>query len=189
MVLLLIAAIKDDKERTFILNLYQNYYGLVRKNIFKITHDNDNMEDLINDTFIKLIEKISTIRTLDRCKTTTYIVYTARSVAINFIKHRDVENKYLFYGAEDDLAEGIPALSAVEDNIIHEEQIEEIGKAISRLPEKEKNLLYFKYILKMDNEQLGQILGIAPASVRQYLTRSRRNARRLIDKEMNKDAR
>ena len=185
--LMLLTGIKDDSDRAFILSLYQDYYGLVRKKIFDITRDQESLEDLINDTFIKLMEKISLIRTLECCKTAAYVVYTARSVAINFIKHRDVENKYLFYGAGGDLAEKIPDYEAVEESIIREERFEELGKAIAKLPEKEKDLLYFKYILEMDNEQLGQILGIAPASVRQYLTRSRRKAKKLIDKEVNQD--
>ncbi|MEL1134140.1 sigma-70 family RNA polymerase sigma factor [Desulfitobacterium sp. THU1] len=189
MVLTLFITIKDDHEKNYILNLYQDYYGLVRKSIFKITHDNGNIEDLVNDTFIKLIEKISLIRTLESCKLATYIVCTARSVAINFIRHRDVENKYLFYGEEEDIAEGISDYKVVEDGIILEEQIEEMSRAISKLSEKEKDILYFKYILEMDNEQLGKILGIAPASVRQYLTRSRRKARQLIAKEVNLDGR
>ncbi|EHL07520.1 Sigma-70 region 2 [Desulfitobacterium hafniense DP7] len=184
---MLLTGIKDDSDRAFILSLYQDYYGLVRKKIFDITRDQESLEDLINDTFIKLIEKISVIRTLECCKTAAYVVYTARSVAINFIKHRDVEHKYLYYGAGEDLAGKIPDYEAVEESIIREERIEELGRAMAKLPEREKDLLHFKYILEMNDEQLGQILGIATASVRQYLTRSRRKAKELIDKGVNQD--
>jgi RNA polymerase sigma-70 factor (ECF subfamily) len=187
MLTILLTALKDDDEKTFILNVYRDYYGLVRKHIFHITQDTGHLDDLINDTFIKLIEKISLLRTLESCKLAVYVVYTVRSVAINFVKHRDVENKHLFYGMEEDLAEELVGDGAVEDGIIREEELAELGNAITRLPEKQKDLLYFKYILKMDNEQLGEILGIAPASVRQYLTRSRRCLRRLIEEEVNQD--
>ena len=88
MIMMLIVAIESDESKAFMLNLYHDYYGLVRKTVYNITHDADHVEDLINDTFIKLIEKISLIRTLDSCKRTAYIVYTSKSVAINFIKHR-----------------------------------------------------------------------------------------------------
>lgn len=57
-----ITAKKDDEDKAFIMNLYKDYYGLVRKTIYSITHDANNTEDLINDTFIKLIEKTSLIR-------------------------------------------------------------------------------------------------------------------------------
>lgn len=183
--ILLLASIKDEEDRLFILNLYQEYYGLVRSSIFKITHDMDHVEDLINDTFIKLIGKVSVLRTLNSCKTATYVVYTARSVAINFIKRRDVMNKHMYYGAEEDIAATASIYEAVEESILRKEEIEEMVQAIGKLPERERDLLYFKYILEMNDEEIGQILGIATASVRQYLTRSRRKARELMDKERN----
>lgn len=183
--ILLLASIKDDEDRLFILNLYQEYYGLVRSSILKITHDMDHVEDLINDTFIRLIGKVSVLRNLNSCKTATYVVYTARSVAINFIKRRDVMNKHMYYGAEEDIAEKASIYEAVEESILRKEEIEEMVQAIGKLPERERDLLYFKYILEMNDEQIGQILGIATASVRQYLTRSRRKARELMDKERN----
>lgn len=59
--MMIIAAMAGDDDKAFMLSLYNNYYGLVRKTVYNITHDADNAEDLINDTFIKLIEKISLI--------------------------------------------------------------------------------------------------------------------------------
>lgn len=182
---MIIAALEDDDDKTFMLNLYQDYYGLMWKTVYSITHDADNAEDLINDIFVKLIEKISLIRTLDDCKTATYVVYTSRSVAINFIKHRDVQKKHVHYGEGIGLAEAISGLEdTIENRIIHQEEIEEMGNAILRLPEKQKDLLYFKYILEMDDAEIAEILRISPDSVRQYLTRARRKAKKHIDKEM-----
>jgi RNA polymerase sigma-70 factor (ECF subfamily) len=188
-IIMLIAAMEGDYDKAFMLNLYHDYYGLVRKTVYNITHDADHVEDLINDTFIKLIEKVSLIRTLDSCKRTAYIVYTSKSVAINFIKHRDVRKKYAYYGKDRDLAERVSNLEdTMEDRIVRQEEIEELGNAILRLPEKQKDLLYFKYILEMKDRDIAEIFEISPDSVRQYLTRARRKAKELMDKEMNKHA-
>lgn len=186
---MIISKMEDDDDKVFILNLYQDYYSLVRKTVYNITHEVDNLEDLINNIFLKLIEKISLIRTLDSCKTAAYVVYTSKNAAINFIKHRDVEKKHGYYGADTDFVEAIPGLEeTIEDRIIHQEEIEEMANAILRLPKKEKDLLYFKYVLEMDNGKLAEILGIAPTSVREYLTRARKKAKMLMDKERNKHA-
>jgi len=173
MIMMIIAAIEGEDDKAFIRNLYQEYYGLVRKTVYNITHDADNIEDLINDTFIRLIEKISIIRTLDSCKTAAYVVYTSRSVAINYIKRRDVQKKHSYFGGDMDLAEKVPSLGdTIEERIILQEEIEEMGKTILRLPEKQKDLLYFKYLLGMTDAEIADIFGIAPGSVRQYLTRA-----------------
>ena len=76
----------DDDDRAFMLDLYKNYYNLARKNIFNITHSKDDLEDLIDDVFVKLIEKVSLIRNFECCKLTTYIVYTIKSVSINHLR-------------------------------------------------------------------------------------------------------
>lgn len=189
MVMMIIAALADDSDKAFMLNLYHDYYGLVRKTVYNITHDLDNLEDLINDIFLKLVDKISLIRTLNSGKKAAYIVYSSRSVAINFINHRDVETKHLYYGEESDMAESISdGEDTIVDRIIHQEEIEEMGNAILKLPEKQKELLYFKYVLDMDDSEIAPIFNIAPDSVRQYLTRARRNAKQMMGKEMNNHA-
>jgi RNA polymerase sigma factor, sigma-70 family len=186
----MITALESDDDKTFILNLYRNYYGLVRKNVYHITRNADHAEDLVNDTFIRLIEKISIIRTLESCSLVAYVVYTSRNVAINFIKHRDVQQRHLYFGEDADLAERIPRLTdnIIEERIVHQEEITELRDAILRLPEKHKELLYFKYILELHDREIADILNIAPDSVRQYLTRARREAKDLMEKEMNQSA-
>jgi RNA polymerase sigma-70 factor (ECF subfamily) len=183
---MVITAMENDDDKAFMLNLYKEYYGLVRKTVYNITHDTDYVEDLMNDTFLKLIEKISLIRTLDSCKLAAYVVYTSKSVAINFIKHRDVQKKHVHYGEDLDLAERFPVSDdSLEDRIIRQEEIEELRNAISKLPDRHKDLLYFKYILEMNDVDIAKVFQIAPGSVRQYLTRARREAKELMDKEMN----
>ncbi len=184
-----IAGLDDDYDRAFILDLYKNYYGLARKTVFNITHQTDDIEDLINDSFIKLIDRISLIRTLDCCKMTAYVVSTIRSVAINYIKHKKVEHKHLYYSEYSDMTND-PFIfeDDSEARLIRREEMDLLRDGISMLLEKEKDLLYFKYILEMKDNDIAEILGIAPNSVRQYLTRARRNAKKLMEKETSNHA-
>lgn len=188
LVISLLTAISEleNDDKAFMLDLYKNYYSLARKTIFSITHDTKEIEDLINDIFIKLIEKISLIRSFDCCKTTAYVVYTIRSVTINYIKHKKVENRHMYYSEDIDIAEDLFDLEYdSEVRIVHQEEIGLLCDVITKLPEKEKDLLYFKYVLEMKDNEIANILGIAPNSVRQYLTRARRDAKKLMEKEMS----
>jgi len=189
MIMMIIAAIEGEDDKAFMQNLYQEYYGLVRKTVYNITHNANNVEDLVNDTFIKLIEKISTIRTLDSCKTAAYVVYTSKSVTINYIKRKDIHNKHTYFGGDMDLAEKVPSLEdTIEERFIRQEEIEELKNAILKLPEKHKDLLNFKYLLGKTDAEIAEMYGIVPNSVRQYLTRARREALKLMDKEMSRRA-
>jgi len=188
MITLMMAAIENDNERELIISLYKNYYNFVRKIIFSITHDDKDIEDLIDDTFIKIIDKISIINTLDCRKTVAYVAYTTKSVSINYLKHKKVENKHLFWGEEDDIAENISILEDnMEDRLVHQEDINLLSDSIMLLPQKQRDLLYFKYILELSNKEIADNFGVTESSVRQYLTRSRRKAKKLFERMSNHD--
>ena len=174
----LLVTLTDESDRELIIVLYRNHYALVRKVIYGITRDRNNIEDLINDSYIRLIKKISTLRALDCHRTVAYLVYTARSVAINYISHRGVQGKHLYYGQDADIGDTVVDLAAaVEERIVYRENVEELYQGLASLPESYKDVLYFRYILGMTDAEIAEKLDITTVSVRQYLTRARRVAR------------
>lgn len=175
----------DISDRAFMLALYENYYGLVRKTIYGITFNKNNIEDLIDDVFVKLIKKAALLRTFNSCKTTAYVVYTSRSIAINHIKHNDVEKKHMFYLEDLEVYEDTYAEDGPEDLIMRKDELRILSDAILQLPQNKKDILHFKYRLKMSDEEIAQKLGISTNSVREYLTRARRQAKKLMEKEVN----
>lgn len=169
----------DQNTRAFMLELYHAYYGLVYKKIVAVTQETDSIEDLINDTFVRLIEKAFLLRTLERRKVVAYIAYTARSVAINFVKRRSIHNRHLFYTDDLELA---AELATTEEQVLKQHELECLRDAVLRLPQKQRDLLYFKYMLELSDTEIAQLLNISPPSVRQYLTRARRAAKALMNK-------
>ena len=184
MISVILAAIEDDDDKTYMLNLYQDYYALVRSTVYNVMRCENDIDDLAEDTFVKLIEKTPLLRTFDCCKTVAYVVYTAKSVAINFIKHRDVQQKHTFYGEDADISDEltIPEES-LEESYFRREELEALSDAVLRLPDREKDILYFKYILEKTDSEIAEDLSISPGSVREYLTRARRAAKKLMERE------
>lgn len=178
-------AMLGEDDRAFMLDLYKNYYNLARKNIFSLTHSEEDMEDLISDAFVKLMEKVSLLRTLECCRLTAYIVYTIRSVSINYLRHKAVETKHICYDVNFNMADDLPETGdELDDRLIRQEEVELLGRVISMLPQNQKDLLYFKYLLDLSDSEIAGLIGVSPDSVRQYLTRARRSAKRLMEREM-----
>lgn len=180
----MLLTIIDDEEREFIQNLYLEYKPLVAKKIREIVDNDIEVEDLINTTFLKLINKVPLLKTFGSAKTIAYVALTAKRVAINFIKHRDIQNQHFYYGEETDISNhiGEPAASSY---IIDDVRIQRLQDAVHMLPEKDKNLLYFKYYLEMTDMEIAEEISINPNSVREYLSRARRKAKVLMEKEKN----
>ena len=173
--------IADNDDQAFLVGIYKDYFGFVKRTIIKITGSHNDVDDLVNDSFLKLIEKLQTIRLLSREQLTTYIKFTARSIAINYARHRDVVNKYVDVCAQTDLPElNVPSGPGIDEHIVQENELAELSRAITRLPEKQKNILYFKYLLDMTDEQISEVYSISANSVRTYLSRARKDAKKLM---------
>lgn len=184
MILAMISTIEDDSDKAFMLNLYDNYYALIKKTIFEVLHNSRDTEDLINETFLKLFEKFTTIREISCHKRASYIVNISKNTSIDFIKHRDVVNKHVFYGEESDISEQIHEDDAdFEENLISRLDAETLCQTVLKLPEKQKHLLYCKYFLRMSDIEIAKAVGLSPNSVPQYMKRARNAAKHLVEKD------
>ena len=100
--------------------------------IFNITHSKEDLEDLIDDVFVKLIEKVSLIRNFE-CKLTTYIIYTIKSVSINHLKYKTD----LYYSENTDILDDCTESgSEFDDRLIHQEDIVSLRQAVYLLPQR-----------------------------------------------------
>lgn len=65
-------------------------------------------------------------------------------------------NKHVYYGGEKDLREALVVLEeTIEERIIHQDEIKEMGNIILRLPQKQRELLYFK--LSVENNEIYEV--------------------------------
>ena len=180
----------SDADRAFVLKLYQEYYGLVQKTIFQIIGPDDAVEDLLNDTFARLIGRIALLRTLNQYKLNSYIALTGKNVAINYLRDRKRQNRHIAW--IDDTEVAVAALDyeeTLEERIVSQDEFARLKATIQCLPEKLRDVLYYKYFLEMDDSAIARELLIRPDSVRQYLTRARRAVRQLMQEEVDTDGR
>ncbi|GFN35728.1 RNA polymerase sigma factor [Tepidimicrobium xylanilyticum] len=156
----------------------------MRKKVYEIVMDNSVVDDIINDVIIRLIKNIDTIQKLECHKLTSYIVYTIRSVSFNFINKRNRYNKRIFYGLENDLSETIEDTEASQPDelVIIGEEIDELGKAITRLSAIDQEILFYKYNLEMSTADIASIFNISKDNVRKRLQRARQRALRELKK-------
>lgn len=176
----IVSAIKSDDDQSFIMQLYEQYYPIMKKKAYEIVSDYSVVDDLINDTFIKLIENISTLRSLEYCKRTSYIVHTIRNISINYNKQHARMSEKTFLGISDDMVDSIPDKLTVEEICCTRENYAELAEAIEQLSETDRTLLYCKYNLELSDKEIAEITDIALQNIRAYLTRARRRALKIL---------
>ena len=182
LMILTILSIENEEDRKFAETLYEKYYPLVKNTIYKVLKENsDEIDDLVQNVFVKLINKIDLIQSFEEAVLISYIIVVSKNVAINFIKNRSKKSERTFFGEEDDVMDSI-----IDDNktpeelfIINAEQ-ENLYKVLKQLPEKYRLFLQYKYFSNMSDKSIADIFNIGANSVKVYISRARKMAYELL---------
>ena len=177
MIPIIILTIQDPDEREYMTGLYIKYNRLMYSEIHKIIHDPWDVEDVLQISLVKLIDKISLLRTFERNRLVSYIISTCRNNAYNY-------NKKLFSLPECEIEEhdGVDYHSnPLEDSILREENRKILLQAWHALDERSRYFLESKYILEKTDQQIATDINIKASSVRMNLTRARNKLKSIIN--------
>lgn len=173
-----------NSDKAFIVELYNNYYSLMKRKSYEICNDLLLAEDMVHEAFLKLSEKIDTLRKLDCCKTASYVVYTVKNVTINHIKKRSNKFHSAAYIYDENVWESITDLTPQPEELyIKTEELQQLGIAVSKLSENDRDLLYYKYNLELSDKEIASVMGMPEKNVRTYVMRARNRLRKFIYKE------
>lgn len=176
-----ILAIEDDDDREFMTYLFQEYQRLMYSEIYKIVCDTWSTEDILQTTLVKLIEKISLLRSFDRNHLVNYIISASKNTAINHLKKEKRVTIFSFDDCQDSPID--LSFNPLEDRfeqLEREDDLNRLHRIWPNLDERTKFLLEGYYILKKTPEEMANDLDIKVDSIRMALTRAKRNAKKLM---------
>lgn len=129
-------------DQQFIFRVYEEYKRLMYATVNKYISDFEVKEDLIQETLLRLIPKATMLREMSQSALSTYIVYTVRNLAFNYLRDKAVENRHIPVKISETLDEiCISDSRAVESMIIEAENIKQFRSILKQLPDKEQELL------------------------------------------------
>ena len=175
-------------EQAFILNLYKQYRQLMNNIVKKYISDYNVVEDLIQDALVNLIPKTSTLRKLDENALSAYIAVTVKNVIKNYIKREKTINKHR---ADNEFNECVDIEQrhelTPEEILLINERIGEFNKVFKKLSDLDQDVLMGKYILDLTDQEIGDLTGYKPNSIRMVLTRARRKALEIMKETFSYD--
>lgn len=180
----IIAGIENEYQRKFMENIYTKFYAEMKRRAFDVVENDSDAEEIVQESFIKLIKKVDTLMRIDQNKLPSYLFITTKNTAINFVKHKRYENKYMIISDEKDAAEWLPDEEGLPELILsHKEDLDILARALPLLPERDLRLLEAKYVLDLPSDEIAKQFNISPNSIRTYIMRARRKAYSLFLKE------
>lgn len=172
----------DDDDRVFMEKLYVEHRYLLFKVAYDIVKDAQTAEDMVSEACISLIANIDTLRKLNICKVKAYIVTTVRNASLDCVRKRSSQSRKSFLTDEEHNL-NVPGQEQVDDDLIRRAEITAIRFALKKMRDPDRELLQMKYFDLMSDAEIAQKLHIQSDSVRYYLTKARRNLRRILEEE------
>ena len=83
---IIISTLEDTQEREFMARLYEEYERLFFSTALKYAPTHHDAEEIVQDSLVNLIKKVTTLKQLERCTLVAYIVSTVRNTAINHLR-------------------------------------------------------------------------------------------------------
>lgn len=131
--------------------IYKDYFKIVNKYLFCLTHNDDISEELTQETFYRAVKKINTYK--GECKISVWLCQIAKNLWYD--KYR--RDKRLVHIEENELF-NIQTLNNIEDEIILKEEKSLLNKKIQKLDEKTREVIYLRIVGELTFKEIGVIM-------------------------------
>lgn len=134
---------------------------------WRITGSEESAEDIVQDSFIRMLEKKIPFPSQDDAK--YWLIRVVKNAALNYAKRKGREAKaYERYLR--DVNDGTPS---PEDEAMVKEDAETMRALLERLPEKYREVLVLKEYAELNYKEIGRVLGITEGNVKVRVFRAR----------------
>jgi RNA polymerase sigma factor (sigma-70 family) len=141
---------------------------LIRRVIGARVHDPQIIEDLVQETFVRLLQASPR---LDDDALAPFAVVLARNVAVSFVRSRRIEDRHLHRLV--DLREP----DRPEERALQQEEAQAVAAGLASLPVRDRRALLANQIEGADTTALAEQLGATPGAMAAQLARARAKLR------------
>ena len=131
--------------------IYKQYFEIVNKYLFCLTHNNDISEELTQETFYKAVKKINTYN--GECKMSVWLCQIAKNLWYDQCR----KNKKIVNSNEFDLLK-VENNSNIEEQVISNEEKINLYKQMQNLDEKTREVMYLRLSGELSFKEIGEIL-------------------------------
>lgn len=157
------------KEKTKIEVLYEKYKFLLFKIAKDILKSPELAEDIVHQTFVKVIENKLVIEEIDSAKTRNLLAIICRNLSIN-VYNKMKQKEYI---VDEIPQEENKEFQSVEDIVISNYNVEIIMNSIMELPDIYRDVLLFEKVYGYTKNDISHIFEISIETVNKRSQRAR----------------
>jgi RNA polymerase sigma-70 factor (ECF subfamily) len=145
-----------------IRELFEDYESQLHRYAERLARDPDRAGDLVQETFIRALGHLPLLENLERYQRRAWLYRTLKNRFIDEERARQRQQLAYEQLAQEPSLDDLPAPSVI------------VATLIGQAPERYQEVLYERYILGKTSQQIGDELGVPPATIRSRLFLARK---------------
>jgi RNA polymerase sigma factor (sigma-70 family) len=181
----LIAQLKQGDETAF-KTIVEQWKDMVHNTILGIVQNETEAEDLAQEVFIKVFEKISTFK--GDSKFSTWLYRIATTTALDHLRSKKRKKRFGFLqslGGGNDEKETIPDFHHPGVSLDNKERATVLFKAIESLPENQKTAYTLHKLEGLSYRDVSEVLNTTVSAVESLMSRANQNLRKELEEYYN----
>ena len=163
----LVSRAKSGDEQAF-AELMRAYYAFVYRIVIKVVDNPHDAEEVVQDAFLNAYRGLAQYE--DRTKFRSWLAKIARNRALNWQRAQRVDTVSI-----NDVSEGtLRAVDTPEEQLIRDEQIELVRRAMSTLSQKDRDIARSYYLDGASYDELTRTHGLSYKAISFRLSRAKR---------------
>ena len=164
--------------------LFDNYKSLVFNVALQYVQNKEDAEEITQDVFVKIHEKLNFFQNQSSLKTWIYRI--AINQSLDFLKAQKSLKRWSFFSAlslnNENTKIEVPHFNHPGVELEQKEALEFISKAINQLPENQKTVLILLKIEQNSQAQTAEIMDLSTKAVESLFNRAKKNLEILLAK-------
>lgn len=161
-----LSLVDAEDERDLVTRLFNLYERKMYVIAFSILKNKQDAEDAVSESFLKLINNLDKISSIDSSKCKGFITIVVKNTAIDIYNKRN-KHTYSDIDGAYDLSGG-----NVEEDFLKDFDSESIHNAVNLLKDEYKQVLSLKYFYDMKIGDIAKIIGITYDGTRKRIKRA-----------------
>jgi RNA polymerase sigma factor (sigma-70 family) len=165
--------------------LFEKYNKLVYNLAMQYVQNKENAEEITQDVFVKIHEKLNTFQQQADIKTWIYRITINQS--LDFIKAQKSQKRWSFFSAlslnDENKRIDVPHFNHPGVELEQKEALAAIFKCINQLPDNQKTVLILLKIEQNTQAETAKIMDISTKAVESLFQRAKKNLETLLNNE------
>jgi len=182
----LLEQLKKGDEAAF-KTIVEQWQNMVYNTILGIVQNETESEDLTQDVFIKVVEKISSFK--GESKFSTWLYRVATTTALDYLRSRKRKRRYGFlpsFGGGNDENQNISDFHHPGVDLDNKERAAVLFKAVDALPENQKVAYTLHKLEGLSYRDVSEVLNTSVSAVESLMSRANQNLRKKLEVYYNK---